>query len=132
MRLCRNASSASWRTHRHRDNPEWRLFKCNEKISCVNFNKHDRCIRTNIDVTPNTKWLCHVDFDNFEHNTPLMLTINKFLGPIVFEHNVNSLKCILKPWFIKTTRCVNKTMDVVHVIIFKIINWPTNNKTFSN
>jgi hypothetical protein len=23
-------------------------------------------------------------------------------------------------------------MDVVRVIIFKIINWPTNNKTFSN
>jgi hypothetical protein len=54
------------------------------------------------------------------------------LCPVVYEHNVNSLKCVSEPWVIETTRCVNKTMYVVCVIIFKIINWPTNNKTFSN
>jgi hypothetical protein len=42
-----------------------------------------------------------------------------------------SLKCVSRPWLVES-RCDNETTDVVHVIIFKIINWAANNKTFSN
>jgi hypothetical protein len=40
--------------------------------SCINLNENNQLIKTNVDVTPNAKWLRHIGFDNHVSNVLLM------------------------------------------------------------
>ncbi len=42
--------------------------KCEQRFSYICLDGRNRCIKTNIIVTPNAKWACHISFDN--HDRP--------------------------------------------------------------